>query len=175
MKKLLTISFLLALTATTSFKGFSQAFKQGDKLLNAGIGLNSYYGNGLPIGASFEVGITEAISVGGQVDYNSGSYGGVGYNWGYTALYFGGRGSYHLNEVFKINNDKLDTYAGIGLGFQSFKWSDASFGAGSAYGSGVYFNYFVGGRYMFANSVGAFLELGSTGFSNVRAGVTLKF
>jgi hypothetical protein len=175
MKKLLTFSFLLAVLLTTSFKGFSQAYKQGDKLLNVGIGLNSYYGNGLPLGASFEVGVTDAISAGGQVDYNSGNYGYLTSSWGYTALYFGARGSYHLGEILKISNDKLDVYAGLGLGYQSFSWKDTGFGTGTSLGSGVYFNYFVGGKYLFTQSIGAFLELGSTGFSNVRAGVALKF
>jgi hypothetical protein len=172
MKKLLTFSFLLALIATTSFKGFSQAFKQGDKLLNGTIGLNSYYSTGLPLGASFEVGITEAISVGGQADYASGNY---GTGLGFTAFYVGGRGAYHLGEVLKINNDKLDVYAGLGLGYRSFSWKDGYNGFGYSYGNGLDFNYFIGGRYFFSDNIGAVLELGYSGVSNARAGITFKF
>jgi hypothetical protein len=171
MKKLLTFSFLLAVLLTTSFKGFSQ-FKQGDKFLNATIGLNSYYSNGLPLGASFEVGITDAISVGGQVDYASGNYGS---GLGFTALYFGARGAYHLNEVLKLNSDKLDLYAGLGLGYRSFSWKDGYNGIGYSYGNGIDFNYFIGGRYFFTDSIGGVLELGYSGVSNARAGVTFKF
>ena len=157
---------------TTSFKGFSQAYKKGDKLLNLGIGVNSYYGTGLPLGVALEVGITDAISVGGQVDYASGS---LGSGYGFTALYFGGRGSYHLGEVLKINNDKLDVYAGLGLGYRSFSWKDGYNGFGYDYGNGLSFNYFIGGRYYFTDKIGGLLELGYSGVSNARVGVTLKF
>jgi hypothetical protein len=173
MKKLLTFSFLLAVLLTTSFKGFSQAYKQGDKILNATIGVNSYYGTGLPLGAAFEVGITDAISAGGQFDFASGNFGN---SLGFTALYFGARGSYHFNELLKINNDKLDVYAGLGLGYRSFKWTDSAFtGTGYSYGNGLDFNYFIGGRYFFTNNIGGVLELGYSGVSNARVGVTFKF
>lgn len=127
MKKLLTFSFLLAVLLTTSFRGFSQAFKQGSKFLNATVGLNSYYSTGLPLGASFEVGITDAISVGGQADYASGNYGS---GLGFTAFYVGARGAYHLGEILKINSDKVDVYAGLGLGYRSFSWKDGYNGIG---------------------------------------------
>ena len=172
MKKLLTFSFLLALIATTSFKGFSQGFKQGDKLLNATVGLNSYYSTGLPLGASFEVGITDAISVGGQADYASGNY---GTGLGFTAFYIGARGAYHLGEVFKINSDKVDLYGGLGLGYRSFSWKDGYNCVGYSYGNGLDFNYFIGGRYFFSDNIGAVLELGYSGVSNARAGLTFKF
>ncbi|PWK27838.1 hypothetical protein LV89_01245 [Arcicella aurantiaca] len=171
MKKLLTFSFLLALLLTAS-QGFSQAYKQGDKYLNATIGLNSYYSTGLPLGASFEVGITDAISVGGQADYASGNYGS---GLGFTAFYIGARGAYHLGEVLKINSDKVDLYAGLGLGYRSFSWKDGYNGTGYSYGNGLDFNYFIGGRYFFSDNIGAVLELGYSGVSNARAGLTFKF
>ena len=174
MKKLLTLSFLLALMATTSFKGFSQGFKQGDKLLNATVGLNSYYGVGLPLGASFEVGVTDAISAGGQVDYSSGNISGIS-GYGFTAFYIGARGSYHLGELLKVNSDKVDLYAGLGLGYRSFSWKDGYNGVGYSYGNGLDFNYFIGGRYFFSESFGAVVELGYSGVSNARAGLTFKF
>lgn len=172
MKKLLTFSFLLAVLLTTSFKGFSQGFKQGDKFLNATVGLNSYYSTGLPLGASFEVGITDAISVGGQADYASGNYGS---GLGFTAFYIGARGAYHLGEVLKINSDKVDLYGGLGLGYRSFSWKDGYNGIGYSYGNGLDFNYFIGGRYFFSDNIGAVLELGYSGVSNARAGLTFKF
>ena len=174
MKKLLTFSFLLAVLLTTSFRGFSQAYKQGDKLLNATIGLNSAYSRGLPIGASFEVGVTDAISVGGSLDYTSFKYSGLDY--GYKFIYFGARGSYHVNELLKINSDKIDVYGGLGLGYYSASYSGPS---GSlytgAYGGSIYFTGFVGGRYYFSDNIGAVLELGGGGVSNVKAGLTFKF
>ncbi|MBC7408723.1 MAG: hypothetical protein H7339_10075 [Arcicella sp.] len=172
MKKLLTFSFLLAVLLITSFKGFSQAYKNGDKLLNLGIGINSYYSTGLPLGASFEVGITDAISVGGQVDYASGNY---GTGLGFTSLYVGARGSYHFNELLNVTNDKLDIYGGLGLGYRSFSWTDSYNGSGYSYGNGLAINLFAGGKYYFSDKVAGFVELGSTGLSNARIGIAFKF
>ena len=174
MKKLLTFSFFIALIATTSFEGFSQAYKKGDKLLNATIGLNSAYSSGLPLGASFEVGVTDAISVGGSLDYTSFKYSGLDY--GYKFIYFGARGSYHVNELLKIESDKIDVYGGLGLGYYTASYSgpNGSLYTG-AYGGALYFTGFVGGRYYFSDNIGAVLELGGGGVSNVKAGLTFKF
>jgi hypothetical protein len=164
-------------------------FHQGDKMLNVGLGLSSYY-YGTPIGLSFESGINDNVSIGVQLDYNSGSYndyynagyyGGYyyssryNYSWGYTAYYLGARGSYHLNEALKIRDKNIDLYVGLGLGYQSFKWKDSSYGYGTSYDSGIFFNYFVGGKYFFNDKLGAFVELGYTGLSSSRVGLAVKF
>ncbi len=154
-------------------------FNEGDKLLNIGVGLSSYY-YGHPIGLSYEVGITPDFSVGGQLDYNSGSYDdyyGYSYRYRYSAYYLGTRGSYHFNRILRINENKIDLYAGLGLGYQSFKWNDSYNGSGYGYnyGSGLFLNYFIGGKYYFTNKVGAFLELGYTGLSSSRVGLSVKF
>jgi hypothetical protein len=178
MKKLLSLSFLLAVLLITSFKGFSQAYKQGDKLLNATVGLNSGYGGlggaTIPLGISFEVGITEAISVGGFADYTSFKY--SGYDYGWSFLYFGGRGSYHVNELLKITNDKLDVYGGLGLGYYTASYSGTANPLYTgAYGGSIFFTGFVGGRYYFTDKIGAVVELGGGGVSNFKVGATFKF
>ena len=159
----------------------SSGFHQGDKLLNIGVGLSSYY-YGTPIGASFESGVSDDISVGAQFDYNSGNYDGYysySYRWGYSAYYVGLRGSYHLNNILQLNEDKVDLYAGLGLGYQRFRWDDDAYGYGYGYTynyrSGLFFNYFVGGKYYFTPKVGAFVELGYTGLSSSRVGISFKF
>jgi hypothetical protein len=159
----------------------SSGFQQGDKLLNLGVGLSSYY-YGTPIGLSFESGVSDDISVGAQFDYNSGNYDGYysySYRWGYSAYYVGLRGSYHLNNILQLNEDKIDLYAGVGLGYQRFRWDDESYGYGYGYSynyrSGLFFNYFVGGKYYFTPKVGAFVELGYTGLSSSRVGISFKF
>ena len=166
--------------ATISYARGS-GFHQGDKLLNLGVGLSSYY-YGTPIGLSFESGVSDDISVGAQFDYNSGNYDGYyssSYRWGYSAYYLGIRGSYHLNNVLQLNEEKIDLYAGLGLGYQRFRWDDDAYGYGYGYSynyrSGVFFNYFVGGKYYFTPKVGAFVELGYTGLSSSRVGVSFKF
>jgi hypothetical protein len=159
----------------------SSGFHQGDKLLNLGVGLSSYY-YGTPIGLSFESGVSDDISVGAQFDYNSGNYDGYyssSYRWGYSAYYLGIRGSYHLNNVLQLNEEKVDLYAGLGLGYQRFRWDDDAYGYGYGYSynyrSGLFFNYFVGGKYYFTPKVGAFVELGYTGLSSSRVGISFKF
>jgi Outer membrane protein beta-barrel domain len=174
MKKLLTLTFVVTALLFSS-KVNAQAYKEGDKLLNVGVGLSSYY-YGTPFGVSYESGINENISVGGQFDYNSGSYGAYTLSdWKYTAFYVGARGSYHLAPLLKLNDDKIDLYAGIGLGYQSFKWNDNGYGAGYSTGSGIFFNYFIGGKYYFTEKIGAFVELGYTGLSSSRLGLAVKF
>jgi hypothetical protein len=156
-------------------------FNQSNKLLNVGVGLSSYY-YGNPIGLSFESGVSENISVGGQFDYNSGNYDGYygsSYRWGYSAYYLGIRGSYHVNQLLKINSKNVDLYAGVGLGYQRFRWDDESYGYGYGYNynyrSGLFFNYFIGGKYYFTDKIGGFLELGYTGLSSARVGLAVKF
>ncbi|RYU97365.1 hypothetical protein [Emticicia agri] len=143
-------------------------YAKGDNLLNVGIGLSSYY-YGNPIGISFEKGIEKDLSIGGQFDYNSGSY--YGYSSGYKAYYLGARGSIHLCRLLKINVDKLDLYAGLGLGYRHFRWNDSYYGNNG----GLFFNYFIGGKYYFTEKFGGFTELGYTGLSSVRVGLALKF
>ena len=100
MKKLLTFCFFLAVLLTTSLKSFSQAFKEGDNLLNATIGVGNSFG-GLGLGASFEHGFSDYISAGGSVDYlGLGSLYGTG-----SLLYLAARGSYHAGELLKVNDN----------------------------------------------------------------------
>ena len=170
MKKLFILSFI-CISALIASKAQAQAFKNGDKLLNLGLGLNSYYSGGVPFGASFEVGIDDDISVGANVDYLSTS----NYGARFTALYFGGRGSYHFNKVLNIKDEKFDLYAGAGLGYRSFSWEDTYTGLSiDAYGSGIYFGVHLGAKYYFSDKIGAFAELGAVGSTNARIGVGFK-
>jgi hypothetical protein len=153
-------------------------YVKGNKLLNVGIGINSYYDKGIPVGASFEYGITNEISVGANVDYVSSKYNyGYGYDYKFTTIYFGVRGSYHFNELLNIENEKIDLYAGATLGFRSFGWKDSysNSGLSGSYGSGVYAGAFAAGKYYFSKIVGAFVEVGAIGSTNARVGLGFKF
>lgn len=172
MKK--AIFTVMAIFAIGSFS-FAQngAFNKGDKLLNVGIGINSYYSGGIPFGASLEFGVTDQISVGGSVDYLSSSYS-AGFK--FTTIYIGARANYHFNEILNLESDKVDVYGGLTLGYRSFSWGDKDFaGLGNSYGSGIYFGGLVGGKYYFSDKIGAFLELGAIGSTNARIGVAFKF
>lgn len=153
----------------------SAQFTKGDNLLNIGIGVNSYYNGGIPIGASFEHGITEDISVGAGIDYLSYRYNFGSSRYGFNILYLGARGSYHFNRLFNLNVEELDIYGGAQLGYRSFSWTDDFTGAGDTYASGVFFGIHAGARYYFKPNIGAFLELGAGGSGNARLGVAFKF
>ncbi len=172
MKKLHYCAMLLLAFVLTSLKSVAQgAYKEGDKLLNVGIGLNSYYTSGIPLGASYEVGLTSDWSVGGNIDYLSSNDFGLKF----TALYLGGRASYHVNDFLKIKSDKIDIYLGAVVGYRSFTWSDGYTGTSyTGYGSGVYVGGYIGGKYYFSDKIGGFLEFGAIGSTNARLGVAFK-
>ncbi len=162
-------------------RSYAYGYNRGDKLLNLGVGLSSYY-YGTPIGLSYESGVGDDVSFGAQFDYNSGNYDGYynsNYRWGYSAYYVGIRGSYHFDRALGINDKNIDLYAGAGLGYQRFRWDDDSYGYGYGYSynyrSGLFLNYFIGGKYYFSEKIGAFVELGYTGLSSSRVGLSVKF
>lgn len=174
MKKTIALTLFTVVSVMTCMAQ-NGAFSKGDKLLNIGIGVNSYYSGGIPFGASFEVGITDDISVGGNVDYLHTDYGYAGSNLKFTAIYIGARGAYHFNNLLEINNEKVDLYGGATLGYRSFSWNDGDYDFGNKYGSGVFLGAFIGGKYYFTNSLGAFVELGAIGSTNARLGLAIKF
>ncbi len=149
-------------------------YKQGDNLLNLGIGLGAIGYGGLPIGASFEHGFTKEISAGGFFDYLSYNAGYLSYKYTWRIMYFGARGSYHLNELLKLDNDKIDVYGGAGIGYQTFSSGDNFASGYTGYSNRVFLNLHVGGRYYFSNSVGGYAEVGY-GVSALKVGLTLKF
>jgi hypothetical protein len=173
MKKIiLGVCLLSALSFFTT--DASAQYKNGDKLLNLGFGINSYYSGGIPLSASFEVGVTDDISVGGGLDYLSYNYSGYGR---FTAVYIGGRGSYHFSRLLNLRNEAVDIYGGLSLGYRSFSWNDnyAGPGLGNTYSSGLFLGIHAGARYYFTKKVGGFLELGALGSTNARLGVAFKF
>ncbi len=162
MKKTLAFSFLIVALLCTSFKGFSQAYKQGDNLLNATIGFGNGFGS-LDLGASFEHGFTDNISAGASFDYLGL---GTGYGGSGGLLYIAARGSFHAGELLNAG-DKLDPYIGAGLGYLSWP--------GSIYGSsGIFFQGHLGARYWFSDNLGGVVEVGA-GAAPIKLGLALKF
>ena len=168
MKKTILL-FLVMVTASAVSKA-QNAFTQNDKLLNIGVGLNSYYDGGTAVGASFKVGVARNISLGVSFDYLSRTYDYGAYGNRFSALYLGGRASYHFNRLFELITNKVDLYAGAALGYRSFSWRDAYTGnnLGHDYNSGLYLGIYAGGKYYFAPKVSGFLELGAVGSTNAR-------
>lgn len=175
MKKIV-LAFAVIFSLTTTVQAQNGAFANGDKLLNIGVGVNSAYDRGIPLGASFELGITDDISVGANVDYLSSNYKFGSTKVNFTTLYFAARASYHFNNLLKIENEKIDLYAGPSVGYRVFSWNDNAYnGLGDSYGSGVYIGVHVGAKYYFTQKIGAFAEGGDVGSTNGRVGVAFRF
>ena len=181
MKNLLFL--VLTLVATLSFSNVNAQANfagKGQIDINAGVGLlRTIYGTHSttvpPVSVSAEMGITDKISVGGYIGYTATK----DYFWAddndyanYSFTIIGARGSYHFNLI-----DKMDTYAGLMLGYaiaSSKIVSDNPYlDDFSAAASGMALSAYVGGRYNFSENLGAFAELG-WGISVLNVGVTFK-
>ena len=186
MKKLL-LSLLVVVFSLTQLLAQESTFKQGDKVINLGIGLGStlytgsYYKIGVPpISASLEIGVADgildkgSIGVGGYLGYSSHKYSYAYYtytdSWTYSNFIIGARGVFHYPLV-----NKLDTYTGLLLGFNiaSSKWTGTGTETTHASSGGVAYSWFIGGRYYFTDKFAGMLELGY-GITYLNIGVALK-
>lgn len=176
MKKIKLTVVLCVLFGSVS-SAQESGYKKNDLLLNLGIGVNSSYYGGIPLSVSLETGSTDQISVGVSFDYLSDKYSaGALSSYKFTALYFGARASYHVNELLNLNSEKIDLYGGITVGYRSFKWKDSYSNntLSDRYGSGIFFGGHIGGKYYFTQTIGAFTEVGATGSTNMRLGLAFK-
>lgn len=167
MKKLMTLLFAGILSTTA----FAQSFKEGDKIVQVGIGVGSpfYAANSSmvlpPMHVSGEFGFSDKIGVGGLIGFAASKYEstlfGGSYSWSYKYIIVGARGSYHF-----YNTDKIDAYGGVMLGaniasakFESDiagleKWVTEPKAGGVAYG------FYAGGRYYLSEKMAVFGEVG---------------
>jgi hypothetical protein len=178
MKKLLLFMFVAAFSLTQLLAQES-TFEKGDKVLNIGLGFgNSYYGSLYTshppaFAASFEVGVADNIidkgsfGVGGIVSFSTAKY--TDY-YKTTNIIIGARGILHYPFV-----DKLDTYTGLMLGYNFFKYTYYDLYTGADISSNTAeFAWFVGARYYFTESFAVMGELGF-GTTIFNVGVAFKF
>jgi outer membrane immunogenic protein len=151
----------------------SKEFYKGSFYLTPQVGFSSY-GSGLPLSVNAEYALTENIGIGGTVwaSFWSDTFA------SYTFIMISAEANYHF---IKLAADKIDLYAGAGLGYGFFSESFASgyttggFGGSSSLTPEV----ILGGRYyispkvaislrLVGNLVGGGLYFGST------VGVTFK-
>jgi len=176
-----TISaFLIAGLLLGSLPSFGQlSVDKGTKFLNVGIGFGgwgglAFGGRSIALGASAELGLRRNISVGPLVGFQT--YRDVG-SW----FSVGGRGSYHFNELLRLSDNKLDLYAGLGLIYSGFTYSNEyrtlyrSLGIGNptTYG-GIDIGGHLGARYFFNEKIGGFAEAGF-GVAPLQLGLTARF
>lgn len=173
MKKVFTVlGFVLLVSVAFGQKEYGK----GDVLLNLGIGAGHAYGGGLPIMASAEFALNDAISIGPYVGFTSWGYRSFGYRWNYTFIDFGARGSYHFSKHIDMNTDKLDLYGGAMLGFVVSSYDDGNnlVTYDDAYGSTIRFGILAGARWYFTDSFAANAEVGAAGVTPLLIGLTFK-
>jgi len=157
MKKLSLFSVSLLLVSLVYLSGSAaqaQVFQKGTKLVDAGIEFTDAFdveGNIVPVYGTFEAGVTDDIGVGGKIRYWS--------KYGITSVGVQALGSYHFNRLFKLENDKFDVFATLGIGINRFSVKD--------YDSetSLMITPVVGARYFFTESVGVNAKLGFDRYS----------
>lgn len=174
---------------TAAAASSSGPFEVGTNAVNLGIGIGSRYNYGTgffggnssvspAVSLSYERGIMPlgpgVLGVGGIVAYQGASYDlGGGDKWKYTDIVVMVRGTFHYPV-----SDKFDAYGGLGIGVRharsSFEGSSFYSAIGSASGTDVTSGLFVGGRYFFTESIGAFAELGYDQ-TYLKLGLSAKF
>ncbi|MCX6334138.1 MAG: hypothetical protein NT092_07510 [Bacteroidia bacterium] len=180
MKKIFAV--LMVVFFTVAQLGAQEpSFIKGSKVLNLGVGLGmlhigSYYKTTVPpVSASFDIGIVDgilkkaAVGIGPYVGYSASKYEYSGYGWKYSDIILGVRGSFHYPFV-----DKLDTYAGVLVGYDISTSKDIGTPIGSPDGGHFVTSEFIGARYYFSEGFAAFAELGY-GISWLTGGIALKF
>ena len=190
MRKNLFLAIVVCLFSTIYSSAQTPSFTQNDNVVSLGVGFGGvlysgygYKGSGyheLPtFTISYERCIIEnlfndqsSLGVGGLVGYTSAKYDYSDYwGWKSTDIMIGARGALHYAFV-----DKLDTYAGVMVGFNinTWKWHGTYESTSNAGTSGLAYTLFVGARYYFTESIAAFAELGY-GYSLANVGLSFKF
>ena len=175
------------LHAETPSADVESTFRQGDKVLNLGLGIGStlyrgrYYSTSIPpISGSLEIGVMDdflvedmTLGVGGYLGFASSRYrwsgAGTEWGWNYNYIIVGGRAAVHYPLV-----ESLDTYTGLMLGFNIVTSSSVGTVTGSASSGGLVYSWYAGGRYYLNDSFAIMGELGY-GIAYLTLGVSLKF
>ena len=173
--------FLLAAVAFVASVGAAQAqdlFSKGESALNIGIGIgHSYGGYGVsipPLSVAYDYSLVSNLINGNNGAITLGAYTSMSYRYdGFAAgsashTVLGVRGMFHYQFA-----PKLDTYAGLMLGYHIASYSSNINGYPGISGSGIDLGVLLGARYFFTDHVGMFTELGySVPYWNL--GVTFK-
>jgi hypothetical protein len=184
MKRIL-LMIVVVCFALTSVVAQEPTFLKGDKVLNIGLGLGStwysgsfYQGQVPPLSASLEFGVVDnvleeaVIGIGPYVGYSSYKYEYLDWGWKYSNIIVGVRGNLHYPLA-----DKLDTYAGLLLGYRILTAKEFGTSPGgydySASSSGVATAGYVGARYYLKESFGLMVELGY-GITYLNLGIALR-
>lgn len=153
-------------------------FDKQTNLFSFGLGIPSYYSysgfNQSPaFYGKYEHGfLRDEIGLGGYLAFGWGSWDSGNDEYNFTAFSFAVLGYYHFNKLIPI--EKMDVYAGAGLGIRTFAADD--WPGGTDYDeSGALFVVKVGIRYYVAKNFAVYAETGYDDLSSVNFGGTLRF
>lgn len=182
------LTMWVACVALPSSAFTQSAFERGTVVLQPGIGYGLIGTEGTveipPVSLNLEFAGSPEWSIGGYVGYassketyiSSSNTGGwwtlPDYGFRATYLIFGGRLNYHMNPA----SEKVDTYAGVMLGYNAVsisEWGGNVSRPASLDFSGVLYGGQVGVRYYLSPGLGVFTEAGY-GIGYVTAGLSLK-
>jgi hypothetical protein len=187
MKKLFrTVAIAaIALTMNVAANAQTTSFNKGDNIAGVAVGLGGYYSGSyysdvsrLPFVSFYYENCVKdnlfddksSLSIGGMLGYTQVK---LDKWWKTSTTVVGVRGALHYALV-----DKLDTYAGLMLGYNivSWKWFDSEWGLGSSgnASSGLALGGYIGARYYLTDTLAAFAEEGY-GAANLNLGVAFKF
>jgi hypothetical protein len=161
------------------------------KIFGAGISLGSYgYGwagsrtiGFPPLSAYLEIGLHEYITAGAFAGFNRWNYRHTNWNYAWTFIHAGLRGSFHytgiLNELLDgdIDETKLDLYVTLMGGLQLRNYSSSTSGFGDHYSNQVrlFVGPVAGARYYFADNIAVFLEGGYGSLGALTFGLSVRF
>lgn len=165
------LAFLMLLSISPQSKAQFDPYTDVGIMVTAGVGFSGW---GIPIFGRVETGVTENISVGGTLSFQSDSENfGFG-SYKHTIFGINARGSYHFNELLQITNS-FDVYSGLSLGY--FVWNTKSDIPGVPDGTytgsgagGFSIGIHVGGRYLINEKIAVGVEFGG---GNVLSGGTV--
>ena len=192
MKKII-FTFAVMFACISASMAQDDAFGKGSTVINLGVGIGGNLGGSgystsiPPIIISGEYGLTDAlikqtgkgyVGVGGYLAYSANKYSwgdwdGKDSGWKYTYIILGARGAFHYQFI-----PKLDTYAGIMLGYNiasssTYGHSGWSSNYTNSVGGFAYSGY-AGARYYFTDKFAGFAEAGY-GIANLELGIAVKF
>lgn len=156
--------FLIIFVSLSFFALGQGTLEQGELQANGGLGFSNW---GVPVFVGIDYGVTDEISVGGEISYRTKTESSVKY----TGFGFSTNGNYHFNKLLDLPS-VFDVYAGVSLGYYNWNSNNAD---KSIYNSGATFSGQVGGRYFFNPQWAINLELGAGSFSGGKLGVTYRF
>lgn len=174
MKKVFTILGLCALMLSSHYSIAQVQYDKGDVLINAGLGFGYFFAGGVPVTASVEFAVSDAVSIGPYLGFTSWRYNAFGYRWNYSFIDFGARGSYHFSKHIDMNTDKLDLYGAVLLGYTVSSYSgNDNITYADPYPSAVKIGIAGGARWYFTDKFAVNGEVGY-GIAPLLLGITFK-